>query len=131
MATKEEIAKNKQFLLLSPYVQLYSMIVLSFKGSFQFVWVSFQSCLLQICCMWERVKRFNISSALLLTQFDEHGHLCVFYPINPFPLVDAFWRICCRWLLKDFMAKGNIASNCSIIKLPLMYIFQNVAGMFF
>ena len=34
MATKEEIAQNKQFLLLSPCFQLYSIIVLSFKGIF-------------------------------------------------------------------------------------------------
>ena len=34
MATKEEIAQNKQFLFLSPCFQLYSIIVLSFKGSF-------------------------------------------------------------------------------------------------
>ena len=36
MATKEEIAQNEQFLLLSPCFQLCSIIVLSFKGSFQF-----------------------------------------------------------------------------------------------
>ena len=35
---------------ISPLV--YSIIILSFKGSFPF----FQSCLLQICCMWENVK---------------------------------------------------------------------------
>ena len=35
MATKEEIAPNKQFLLLSPCFQIYLIIVLSFKGSFQ------------------------------------------------------------------------------------------------
>ena len=34
MATKEEIAQNKQFLLLSPCFQLYLIIVLSFKGIF-------------------------------------------------------------------------------------------------
>ena len=34
MATKEEIAQNEQFLLLSPRFQLYSIVVLSFKGSF-------------------------------------------------------------------------------------------------
>ena len=34
MATKEEIAQDEQFLLLSPYYQLYSIIILSFKGSF-------------------------------------------------------------------------------------------------
>ena len=37
MATKEEIAQNEQFLLLSPYFQLYSIIVLSFKDSFHFI----------------------------------------------------------------------------------------------
>ena len=36
METKEEIAQNKQFLLLSPCFRLYSIIVLSFKGSSQF-----------------------------------------------------------------------------------------------
>ena len=35
IVTKEEIAKNEQFLLLSLCFQLYSIIVLSFKGSFQ------------------------------------------------------------------------------------------------
>ena len=34
MVTKEEIAQNEQFLLLSPCFQLYSIIVLSFKGIF-------------------------------------------------------------------------------------------------
>ena len=37
MATKEEIAQNEQFLLLSPCFQLYLIIVLSFKGSFKFI----------------------------------------------------------------------------------------------
>ena len=35
MAIKEEIAQNKQFLLLLPRFQLYSIIVLSFEESFQ------------------------------------------------------------------------------------------------
>ena len=34
MATKEEIAQNKQFLLLSPCFQINSILVLSFKGIF-------------------------------------------------------------------------------------------------
>ena len=45
MVTKEEIAQNKQFLLLSPYFPLYLIIVLLFKGS-----------LLQSCCMRESVN---------------------------------------------------------------------------
>ena len=49
MVTKEEIAQNKQFLPLLPCFQLYSIIILSFKGSFQFF-------LLTICCMWKRVN---------------------------------------------------------------------------
>ena len=35
MATKEEIAQNEQFLLLSPCFQLYSIIVLLYKGNSQ------------------------------------------------------------------------------------------------
>ena len=34
MSTQEEIAQNQQFLLLSPCIQLYSIIALSFKGNF-------------------------------------------------------------------------------------------------
>ena len=34
MATKEEIAQNEQFLLLSPCFQLHSIIVLSFERGF-------------------------------------------------------------------------------------------------
>ena len=34
IVTKEEIAQNEQFLLLSSCFQLYSIIVLPFKGSF-------------------------------------------------------------------------------------------------
>ena len=45
MVTKEEIAQNKQFLLLSPYFPQYLIIVLLFKGS-----------LLQSCCMRESVN---------------------------------------------------------------------------
>ena len=37
MVTKEEIAQNKQFILLSPCFQLCSIIGLSFKGSFQLI----------------------------------------------------------------------------------------------
>ena len=56
MSTKAEIAQIDQFLLLSPCYQLYSIIVLSFEGSFKKeIRVCFQSCLLQICCMRERV----------------------------------------------------------------------------
>ena len=33
MLTKEEIAQNQQFLLVSSRVQLFSIIVISFKGS--------------------------------------------------------------------------------------------------
>ena len=36
MATKEEIAKNEQSLLLSQCVQLYSIIVFLFEGSYPF-----------------------------------------------------------------------------------------------
>ena len=36
-STKEEIAQYEQFLLLLPCIQLYSTIVLSFKGSFHLV----------------------------------------------------------------------------------------------
>ena len=35
MSTKEEIAQNEQFLLLSSCFQLFSISVLWFKGSFQ------------------------------------------------------------------------------------------------
>ena len=41
MATNEEIAQHEQFPLLSPCTQLYSIIVLSFKGSFQIFSVMF------------------------------------------------------------------------------------------
>ena len=37
MVTKEENSQKEHFLLLSPCFQLYSIIVLSFKGSFQFI----------------------------------------------------------------------------------------------
>ena len=53
MATKEEIAQNEQFLLLSPCFQVYSIIVLSFKG--------ISVLLLQNCHMWARVKPYPLT----------------------------------------------------------------------
>ena len=49
MATKEEIAQNEQFLLLTPCFQLYSIIVLLFKGSFQFCSSMFLKCRFVVC----------------------------------------------------------------------------------
>ena len=103
MVTKEESAQNKQFLLMSLCFQIYSIIVLSFKGSFQicsgYVFkvvccrfdVCFQSRLLQIWCMWERVNACQ-------------------YPFL------TCWRICSRWLLKILWKKKKLLkmSNFSL-----------------
>ena len=54
---KGEIAQNRQFLLLPQCFQLFSVIRPSFIETFHSVILNcLQSRLLQICCMWERVK---------------------------------------------------------------------------
>ena len=67
LGDKRRNCSNEQFLLLSPCFQLYSIIVLSSKGFSVLLPRRFQSRLLQICCMLERVK------CLKLLQFQTVG----------------------------------------------------------
>ena len=56
MVAKGEIAHDEQFLLWPQCFQLYLTIQLFFMEIFRFLSLGFQSHLLQICCMWNRVK---------------------------------------------------------------------------
>ena len=57
IAAKEEIAHDEQFLLLQ---QCFQLLVIGYPFNyleiFHFLTKYVQSRLLQICCMWERVK---------------------------------------------------------------------------
>ena len=55
IVTKVDIAQNEQFILLLQCFQLFSVIIPTFIELFRDI-SSFQSQLLQICCMFERVN---------------------------------------------------------------------------
>ena len=56
LGQKEKLLKNKQFLLLPQSFQLFTVIKPSFTEHYWILPRCFQSRLLQICCMWERVN---------------------------------------------------------------------------
>ena len=64
MATKEEIAQNEQFPILSPCLQLFSNCSFILRDIFVLLPRRFQSRLLQMFCMWERV----------IHRIDAHAH---------------------------------------------------------
>ena len=37
---------------------------------------------------------------------------------NPFPHIDAFWRLCSRWIFENIMTKEEIAQNVQFLLLP-------------
>ena len=78
-----------------------------------------QSCLLQNCCMRERVNMF--------TAYDKPSSQRVIFAMNPFPLDDAFWHIYSRQLLKlfwhneQFLLKPQCFQQLSSINI-ILYI---------
>ena len=110
IATKEEIAQNKQFLLLSPCFQLYSVIVLSFKGSFHFFGVSFQSSLLQSC--WETVNPFPHTAFLQQTTLNVFCQKIE----NLHNWMDNLWK-----KVENIVAKGEIARFVKFLLLSLCF----------
>ena len=86
-----------QFLLLSPWFQLYSIIVLAFKGSFQLFRVCIQSCLLHIFSIREKVNTSTLedkihrdlfsSIQLIILSFIEHFQR-VFYMLSKLTAAD-------------------------------------------
>ena len=53
---KGEIAHDEQFLILPQCFQLYFILNVRLQRFLMSLPRYFQSCLLQMCCMWERVK---------------------------------------------------------------------------
>ena len=59
IVTKDEIAQNEPFLLWPQCFQLMPVSKPSYIKIFVFLIRCVQICLLQICCMWERVKKIK------------------------------------------------------------------------
>ena len=110
-------------------------------GFFRFLPLCFQSRLLQICCIWERVKltfTFPFFLRCFESIFDSRNphqvlsilshiqqifgrQLCAkiwTISINPFPHIDAFWRLCSRQLFENIATKEEIAQNKQFLLLP-------------
>ena len=83
-----------------------------------------------ICfCMWERVNSgysqqpgfFNSirRKKLHLIHFgNTHVQFKRFKLINPFPHIEAFWRLCSRQLFENIVTKEEIAQNEQFLLLP-------------
>ena len=59
VVTTGEIAQYEQFLLLPLCFHFFSVNTPTIIDIFHILSTHFQSCLLQICCIWERVNRFQ------------------------------------------------------------------------
>ena len=127
--------------------QLYLIIKLSLMEIFQiFDKTCFQKRLLQICCMWERGRgRFSdiskhciIRSACTSVQSYHHNlhklrdtsHNLVQVVLdsvylNPFPHIDAFWRLCSRQLFENIVTKTCNFSFCHNVFRVQSRLLQN------
>ena len=47
-----------------------------------------------------------------------YEHVIIEYSVNPFPHIDAFWRLCSRRLFKNIVTKEEIAQNKQFLLLP-------------
>ena len=44
--------------------------------------------------------------------------VCMWERVNPFPHIDAFRRLCSRWLFENIVTKEEIAQNEQFLLLP-------------
>ena len=72
-----------------------------------------RNCLFWACCTF--VTTFQKSSAADVT---ESVYMRKRVNINPFPHIDAFWRLCSRQLFENIVTKEEIAQNVQFLLLP-------------
>ena len=89
--TKGEIAGKLAISPFATFSTLFNIYWTCIDKRFNiFLLRCLQSRLLQICCMWERVIQLQLT-------------------LNPFPHIDAFWRLGSRRLFENVLTKEEIA----------------------
>ena len=131
---KKIIAQDEQFLLLSPCFQLYSIIVLSFKGSFQFCscWFSnsAECCRIVVCGkelkqIYRRISvqpllyHMLISCSIYCGQFlircsTSCGQFLIRCPIYCGQFLIRCSIYCGQFLIRCFIYYGQFLIRCSI-----------------
>ena len=59
------------------------------------------------------------------------SYVCdTWHDFNPFPHIDAFWRLCSKRLFENIMTKGEIAQNEQFLFLPQLFHFLVISYPF-
>ena len=119
----ENKATKEQFLCLSPCFQLYSIIVLSFKGCFQICSGMFFKviwCRFVVCGKYSLYEYLNLYIYINIVQNQlKNEHLqCILSPNYLFP---TYRHLCSRRLLKTPWQKAEIAQNEQFLLLSLCF----------
>ena len=59
--------------------------------------------------------------SIFINSYDLLSYFCSWEPNNPFPHIDAFWRLCSRRPFENVVTREEIAQNVQFLLLPQMF----------